>query len=100
VQPSTPEISGDTAREIVLSSTGGGLTRSVTRVEHNGYTAWAVQVTRHDTSTVTGWVEVHSGTIFDWHVDSPANPSASPQSGDTSHQSGSGSHTGGHGSDD
>jgi hypothetical protein len=102
-KPATPEISGDTARELVLSSTGGGLTRSVSRVEHNGYTAWAVQVTRHDTSTVTGWVEVHSGTIFDWHVDSPANPSPSAQSGDSSHQQaggGGGSHSGGHGSDD
>jgi len=60
-------------------------------------------VTRHDTSTVTGWVEVHSGTIYDWHVDAEANPAPSPsrQSGDTHQQSGNGSGgSGGHGSDD
>ena len=45
-------------------------------------------MTRHDTSTVTGWVEVHSGTIYDWHVDSPANATASTGSGDNGQQGG------------
>ena len=102
-KPAAPEISGDQARDIVLASTGGGLTRSVAHVDHNGFTAWAVQVTRHDTSTVTGWVEVHSGTIFDWHVDSPANPTPSPAGGGgpTPRPSTGDNHGGGgHGSDD
>ena len=73
------EISADQARDIVLNATGGGVTKSVEKDEHQGYAAWAVRVLRHDGSTVTGYVERETGVIFDWQVNEAA-PTPTPSS--------------------
>jgi hypothetical protein len=78
-------ISSDTARDIVLTATNGGVIRSIQRGQHGAHSAWAVQLLRHDGSIVTGYVDVGSGVIYDWVVDQAAptpTPSPSPSASD------------------
>jgi outer membrane biosynthesis protein TonB len=84
--PEVRELSGEKAVDLVLQATGGGTARSVEKVGHQGYEAWAVQLTRHDGSIVTGYVERSTGVIFDWVVNVEAPAAAAPTAG-----SGSGS---------
>ena len=75
------EISADQAVQLVLQATGGGLAQSVEKDEHNGFKAWAVRLTRHDGSVVTGYVDRSSGVIYDWVVNNEAPAPVSTSSG-------------------
>ena len=89
------EIAGDQARDIVLQATGGGVVKHVDKTTRGEYSAWAVQVLRHDGSIVTGYVEATTGVIFDWVVDQAAPAPQQPTG-----TSGSGTSSGSGGEDD
>lgn len=87
-QPSaaTNDKSGDagssvTSRQAQAAavSASGGRVVSISKVSHGGYHAWAVRIQRTDGSTVTGYVDRSSGTVYDWVVNhsAPSNNSGS-----------------------
>ncbi len=81
-------ITSDAARDIVLTATNGGEIKGIKQTTRGEYSAWAVQLVRHDGSIVTGYVEAGSGVIFDWVVNQEAPAPATPSSNSGSGSSG------------
>ncbi len=64
-------VSSRQAVKAALAAADGSVT-SVTKVKHGSFQAWAVRINRTDGSTVTGYVDRVSGTVYDWVVNSAA----------------------------
>lgn len=64
-------ISRADAQSIVLAATKGKVT-SVQKVTRSGLAAFAVTVERSDGSVITGYVDVATGTAFDWVINKKA----------------------------
>ena len=64
-------VSSRQASNTAVSAAGGNVI-AVANVKHGAYQAWAVRIVRADGSTVTGYVDRASGTVYDWVVNQPA----------------------------
>ena len=62
-----PAVSASDARALALSKVPGTV-QSVVRKARDGFKAWAVRIERSDGSIVVGYVDMRSGTVFDWTV--------------------------------
>lgn len=100
-------LSADKARAIVLKQGDGVSVVSTSKESHQGYSTWAVRITRSNGEVLTGYVDRESGVVVDWTVNQQAqaakpSPTASSDDDDSSDDESSGSsddHSGS-GSDD
>jgi hypothetical protein len=69
------------AQAIVLKQAHGGRVSDVRGMRHGGYDSFAVRLTQPDGSHLTGYIDRHSGVVFDWkQTSAPASTNAAPSS--------------------
>lgn len=105
-------VSADQARSIVLKQGDGVSIVSTSKESHQGYSTWAIRITRSNGEVLTGYVDRASGVVVDWTVNQKApattpspsatsdDDSASDDSSDDDSSSGSEDDHSGSGSDD
>jgi hypothetical protein len=67
-------VSAGQARSIVLKQGDGVAVVSTSKDSHQGYSTWAVRVTRANGEELTGYVDRASGVVVDWSVNKEATP--------------------------
>jgi hypothetical protein len=70
-------VSADQARSIVLKQGDGVSIVSTSKESHQGYSTWAIRITRSNGEVLTGYVDRASGVVVDWTVNQKA-PASQP----------------------
>jgi hypothetical protein len=82
-------VSENQARSIVLKQGDGVAIVSTSKESHQGYSTWAIRITRSNGEVLTGYVDRASGVVVDWTVNqkAPAQPTPTATHDDDSDES-------------